>query len=71
LFVKKCPLVKERWDSTRCYIVGGVGKRWKHTMVTPFGVAHCTTFEGCACFNVSHFKKFKEFHNIFAYYVRI
>jgi hypothetical protein len=45
---------------------------WKHTMMTlKFGVSHCTTFQGCACLNVSHLKSLKEFHNIFAYYVRI
>jgi hypothetical protein len=37
----------------------------------PIGVSHYTTFQGCACLNVSHFKLLKYFHNIFAYYVRI
>jgi hypothetical protein len=46
-------------------------KWWKHTMVTPFGVSHYTTFMGCACLSVSHFKILKYFHNIFAYYVKI
>ncbi len=44
---------------------------WKHTMVIPFGASHCTAFQGCACLNVSHLKLLKDFHNIFAYYVRI
>jgi hypothetical protein len=45
---------------------------WKHIMMTPkFGVSHCITFQGCACLNVSHLESLKEFHNIFAYYVRI
>jgi hypothetical protein len=46
-------------------------KEWKDTAVAPFGVSHCTTFHGCACLNVSHLKFLKDFHNIFAYYVRI
>jgi hypothetical protein len=44
---------------------------WKHTMVTPFGVSHCTNFQGCVCLNVSYFKLLKDYHNVFAYYVRI
>ncbi len=45
----------------------------KHTMVTPFpfGMSHCTTFQGCTCLNVSQFKLLKEFHNIFTYDVII
>ncbi len=43
----------------------------KHTMVTPFGMSHCITFQGCTCLSVSHFKLLKEFHNIFTYYVKI
>jgi len=46
-------------------------KGWKHTMVIPFGVSHYITFQGCACLSVSHLKLSKDFHNIFAYYVRI
>jgi hypothetical protein len=37
----------------------------------PFWVLHCTIFPGCACLNVSHLKLLKDFHNIFAYYVRM
>jgi hypothetical protein len=44
---------------------------WKHITLTPFGVSHCITFQGCACLNVSHLKLLKDFHNSFAYYVRI
>jgi hypothetical protein len=40
-------------------------------MVTPFGVSHCTSFQGYACWSVSHLKLLKEFHIIFAHYVRI
>jgi hypothetical protein len=43
---------------------------WKHTTVTPFAMLNCITFQGCACLNLSHFKFSKDFHNIFAYYVR-
>jgi hypothetical protein len=45
--------------------------RVKNTTMTPFVVSHCTTFQECACLNVSHFKLLKDFHNIFAYYVKI
>jgi len=48
-----------------------IPKGWKHTTVTPFKVSNYTTFQGCACLNVSHLKLSKYFHNIFAYYVRI
>jgi hypothetical protein len=34
-------------------------------------VSHCTTFQGCACLCVSHFKLLKDFHNLFTYYVKI
>jgi hypothetical protein len=37
----------------------------------PSKVSHCTTFQGCACLCVSHFKVLKDFHNIFAYYVKV
>jgi len=47
------------------------GARWKHIMVTPFGVSHYIIFQGCACLSVSHFKFSKDVHNFFAYYVRI
>jgi len=40
---------------------------WKHTMVTPFGVSHCTILQGCACSNVSYFK----FWNIFTIFLLI
>jgi len=43
----------------------------KHTMVTPFGMSHCITFSRYACLNVSHLKFLKDFHNIFAHYVKI
>jgi hypothetical protein len=46
-------------------------KGWKHTMVIPFGVLHYITLQGCACLSVSHLKLSKDFHNFFAYYVRI
>jgi hypothetical protein len=42
-----------------------------HTTMTPFGVSHYTTFQGCACLNVSHIKLFLKIHNIFAYDVKI
>ncbi len=35
--------------------------------MTPFGVSHCITFQGCACLNVSHLKLLKTIHNSFAY----
>ncbi len=44
---------------------------WKHTIVTPLRVSHCTTFQRCACLNVFHLKLLKDFHNFFAYYARI
>jgi hypothetical protein len=40
---------------------------WKHTIVTPFGVSHCTVLQGCACLNVSYFK----FWNIFTIFLLI
>ncbi len=39
--------------------------------VTHFGVSHCINFQGCKCLSVSHLTLLKDFHNIFAYYVRI
>ncbi len=44
---------------------------WKHITVTPFGVSHYITLHECACLSVSHLKLSKDFHNIFAYYVRL
>jgi hypothetical protein len=35
------------------------------------GVSHSIIFHACACLNVSHFKFLKEFHNSFAYYIKI
>jgi hypothetical protein len=46
-------------------------KWWKHTMVTPFGMSHYITLQGYTCLNVSHFKLSKDFHNSFAYYVKV
>jgi len=37
----------------------------------PLGRSHYSTFQRCACLNISHFKFLKKFHNIFVYYVRI
>jgi hypothetical protein len=50
--------------------IGHFGFRWKHIMVDAFKVWHFTTFQGCACLNVSDLKLSKDFHNIFAYYVK-
>ncbi len=47
------------------------GIRWKHITMTPFMVSHYIAFQGYACLSVSHLKLLKDFHNIFAYYVRI
>jgi len=46
-------------------------KRWKHIIMTCFRMLHCTTFQGCTCLGVFHLKFLKNFHNIFAYYVKI
>jgi len=61
--VVRCQTTSSSWSLFRC--------GWKHTMVSPLGVSHCTSFQRCACWNVFQFKLSKEFHNIFAYYVRI
>jgi hypothetical protein len=50
-------------------VIFGIG--WKYITVTPFGVSHCIAFQGYACLSVSHLKLLKDFHNFFAYYVRI
>jgi len=42
-------------------------KGWKHTTMTPFGISHCITFQGCACLSVSHLKLLKEFHIMLEY----
>jgi hypothetical protein len=48
-----------------------VGQRMKTHYDDPLWVSYCTAFQGCACLSVSHLKILKDFHNIFAYYVRI
>jgi len=61
--VVRCQTTLSSWPLFQC--------GWKHTIVSPLGVSHCITFQRCAYLNVSHFKLSKEFHNIFAYCVRI
>jgi hypothetical protein len=61
--VVRCQITLSSWPLFQC--------GWKHTIMSPLGMSHCTTFQKCAYLNVSHLKLSKEFHNIFAYYVRI
>ncbi len=75
-YTKKAQQIELCENSLRCTTPDEKGLvfivvMWKHTMVTPLGLSHCITFQGCACLSVLRLKLLKDFHNIFAYYVKI